>query len=581
MLRRIAAIPEPAQRLETLRVFTLSAYMDVGSSHDPVLKARQFPLGEVLDIAIEGVAAVRQRLITAEESGYLRNSVDSLLRSLNALLLIRFGALTPDSIDAGCAMVESSQVDPNEWEVISQYGRLLRSMMNWRLGFYAARQFREALHCLLPKELAEFTEIRNELAAYLWESFTRPTVLQSPILPERLDRIRELRTLAQAVNDPRTSVESPSSIPSGCACIFLVEMLPAPHHRFGLVGVEADRIHLWWSERWSALADECHRLLQSFDVETRRFDQLAASLQGTAEFQLDRMLSDDARRIQRVLFQNLTAFHVPLDCLADSNGHDRIMSGLASTSERIREHRISFWGQMQFRSHSVESADESSRIVALDGEEVLRYPDLPAAEIRRKGAPTPLPFAFYERWLLEDLSRSPGIQVEFHTGNSATRTAFLSADWQTVSVLHVTTHGFARPAFELSNLMFAQEGGSPTRVHFLDILSGDWSGLELVFLNVCLSQAGQKLIGESALSLAWAFLAGGARSVIACRWQVEDALAWCFAQHFYQSWLIEKPRSSVLEAFHEARRAVQRYPQFRKTSQWGAFVLLERPDSAI
>ena len=255
MLRRIAAISDPAQRLDTLRVFTLSAYMDVGSSLDPVLKARQFPLGEVLSIAIEGVAGIRQRLITAEESGYLRSSVDSLLRCLNTLLLIRLAALTPNNIDADCVVVLESQVDHDEWEVISQYGWLLRSMMNWRLGFYAASQFRESLNHLLPNELAEFTQIRDELAACLWESFRMPTVLQSPALPERLDRIRELRTLAQAANKPRTSIESQPSIPSGCATVFLVEMLPAPHHRFGLVSVETDRIHLWLPEQWSALAD--------------------------------------------------------------------------------------------------------------------------------------------------------------------------------------------------------------------------------------------------------------------------------------------------------------------------------------
>lgn len=163
-------------------------------------------------------------------------------------------------------------------------------------------------------------------------------------------------------------------------------------------------------------------------------------------------------RCRQVSFRNLTASVVPFDCMADGDCRYVVSLGQAKTSLTSGKQSISFWGQMRYRFAARETVDEASRTVFHDGRPILRYPELPSQPVRLEGWPAPLPLARYERWFFDDISRSNSIPVAIHAGQAATRRAFLDNDWNGVSVLHVTTHGYADSAsFELSNLMFAQE----------------------------------------------------------------------------------------------------------------------------
>ena len=91
--------------------------------------------------------------------------------------------------------------------------------------------------------------------------------------------------------------------------------------------------------------------------------------------------------------------------------------------------------------------------------------------LRIKGLPRPLPYAYFERWYLEDAAKLHKLDICCRHGSYATRTAFLSEAGLGGGVLHITTHGnvdLNDP--ECSRLLFAQMGDRPTFVHSLDIL---------------------------------------------------------------------------------------------------------------
>ncbi len=81
----------------------------------------------------------------------------------------------------------------------------------------------------------------------------------------------------------------------------------------------------------------------------------------------------------------------------------------------------------------------------------------------------------------------------------------------------------------------------------------DWSKTDLVFLNDCHSDVGRRSSGEGALSLAWAFSAGGAKAVIAARWSIDDDAAWYFAKCFYESWNFSREDWSIARAYHDTQ----------------------------
>ena len=103
-------------------------------------------------------------------------------------------------------------------------------------------------------------------------------------------------------------------------------------------------------------------------------------------------------------------------------------------------------------------------------------------------------------------------------------------------------------------------------------------GQPFVFLNACgtdqPSQSGRRpaIPWQVSEGLAAAFIAGGARAVLATRWEVDDQHSAGFAAHFYEAALLGVP---IGEALRRAR--VQCREELRDDSTWAAFVLYGDP----
>lgn len=63
-----------------------------------------------------------------------------------------------------------------------------------------------------------------------------------------------------------------------------------------------------------------------------------------------------------------------------------------------------------------------------------------------------------------------------HTGAEASRDAFLIQDWEAIDILHLSTHGMAYATCkEAVHLLLAGVDSEPSRLHYHDILSQDFS----------------------------------------------------------------------------------------------------------
>jgi CHAT domain-containing protein/tetratricopeptide (TPR) repeat protein len=114
-------------------------------------------------------------------------------------------------------------------------------------------------------------------------------------------------------------------------------------------------------------------------------------------------------------------------------------------------------------------------------------------------------------------------------------------------------------------LPIAAEDGLMTAA---DAATLDLRGTELVVLSACETGVGQVEIGEGVLGLRWAFIAAGARAVIASLWQVPDKETVILMVDLHRRMAAGR---SAAEALHEAQlalREVRPHPFF-----WAGFVL--------
>ncbi|MBL8901333.1 MAG: CHAT domain-containing protein [Planctomycetes bacterium] len=132
------------------------------------------------------------------------------------------------------------------------------------------------------------------------------------------------------------------------------------------------------------------------------------------------------------------------------------------------------------------------------------------------------------------------------------------------SLAHFAVHGVVDPLFPSSSGLALEDGFLwPEDVLALRRVP------PLVVLNACSSGGGERSSAEGVIGVARAFVQRGASSVVATLWDVDDAAALVFAEHFH-----ERVRAGDAPSFAllEAQRAVRvRYPD---PSAWGAFTLL-------
>lgn len=154
-------------------------------------------------------------------------------------------------------------------------------------------------------------------------------------------------------------------------------------------------------------------------------------------------------------------------------------------------------------------------------------------------------------------------------GEQATVASVL-ASAATSDVLHFSGHAVVNDlAPELSSLMLAADGRDDTHLYVHELLQRRFP-LKLVVLSAC--STAQRRSGDlrGSLTIARAFLDGGARAVVGTRWSVSDAAAAAFSESLH------KELSNGEDVATAARTAqLQLRLRFPLDSTWAAFDVFE------
>jgi CHAT domain-containing protein len=141
-------------------------------------------------------------------------------------------------------------------------------------------------------------------------------------------------------------------------------------------------------------------------------------------------------------------------------------------------------------------------------------------------------------------------------------------------ILHFAGHAVVRSDVpRLSHLVLAPAGASDGAAFASEIASWNLGRTGLVVLSGCSTSAGALSATEGVSSLASAFFAAGARSVIASLWTIEDAPTADFFIAFHRR-LAQGARPAT--ALRETQLEWIGRGDTRSLSVWGAFQLFGR-----
>ena len=165
---------------------------------------------------------------------------------------------------------------------------------------------------------------------------------------------------------------------------------------------------------------------------------------------------------------------------------------------------------------------------------------------------------------------------------AANETAFKTKITQRYAIYHLAMHGLlneAKPA--LSALAFSEAKGS-AEDDFLNAFEIAQLSIrsQLVVLSACETAAGQLQLNEGAMSMARYFMYGGAPSVVATRWQVNDATTAFIMEHFYQGLYEGK---AISQAMREAQLSylAQAQGEAAHPFYWAAFMSVGDADKSV
>ncbi len=149
---------------------------------------------------------------------------------------------------------------------------------------------------------------------------------------------------------------------------------------------------------------------------------------------------------------------------------------------------------------------------------------------------------------VENISKIVGKDAETLFGASATESAFKKEPLNEFRVLHLAVHGFADPQYpERSALVLGADpkAGEDGLLQVREIKKLRLNA-ELTTLSACDTGVG-KLQGEEGVSdLAEAFLAAGAKTVVASLWSADDTFASALMERFYQRLALGEKTSLAL-----------------------------------
>ena len=146
-------------------------------------------------------------------------------------------------------------------------------------------------------------------------------------------------------------------------------------------------------------------------------------------------------------------------------------------------------------------------------------------------------------------------------------------------IVHLATHGFVDEQTDnlFGGLMLAPDADGDDSLSYLDILRTDLTGCELAVLSACQTSVGPERPMEASTSLAQAFLAAGARQVVASLWHVSDESTAELMTDFYrrlsQDAAAGRPLR-VAESLHAAKRHLRQSADWNSPAHWASFVFV-------
>jgi CHAT domain-containing protein len=153
------------------------------------------------------------------------------------------------------------------------------------------------------------------------------------------------------------------------------------------------------------------------------------------------------------------------------------------------------------------------------------------------------------------------------SGSQAASTLSQLGNGGPLRLLHVAGHAVAHRQW--SSLDLLAFGSGPDQQVPLGALRGQRWRVDLVVLSACRTALGGK--GESGLSFAQSFLAGGSLQVLASAWSVDDRATAEFMQHFYQAHL--RDGAEPVRALQTAQDRMRVQTRWRAPYWWAGFQL--------
>ncbi len=171
-------------------------------------------------------------------------------------------------------------------------------------------------------------------------------------------------------------------------------------------------------------------------------------------------------------------------------------------------------------------------------------------------------------------ARWPADRVELRTGPAATWPEILSAGLARASVLHLATHAVVHQgASERASLRLAgSEDAAPVTLRSLGSLDLE---TDLIYLSCC-EGAKTSRSGAGLTGFARAFLAAGARTVVASTIRVDDEASRELAMRFYDHWLQGLNKAAALRAAQLDLREAR--PAWRHPYYWSFYRIIGEAD---
>ncbi|MCK4236742.1 MAG: CHAT domain-containing protein, partial [Candidatus Krumholzibacteria bacterium] len=141
-------------------------------------------------------------------------------------------------------------------------------------------------------------------------------------------------------------------------------------------------------------------------------------------------------------------------------------------------------------------------------------------------------------------------------------------------IVHLATHGLVNPVDPVSSsIVLCPDSiiGEDGYLHTLEILSLPFD-VGLVVASACESARGRVSRGEGVVGLSRAFIAAGARGVVASLWAVSDESTAELMKTFYERMLGKKKPAA--EAMKDARLALIDNPRYAHPFYWSAFIVI-------